>query len=280
MKLKIFALAFAAGFIFCVFGAAFFIFRFQAAKPEEQTAEEPEEVVFLETDSANFLLVFEDEGSFGPFTIVNFDAKTGRIPVFSFSEKAAMDYGGVKISAGALFSSVSPEVFAGTLESNLGIELAGYFIWNRESAEAVIAKAGTFDYMLPKNIKYSKGTGYVNLLSGVQNMTGKKICDIVENPGFSEGERCDTLSRMISAFFNRRLKRFLPESNLYSVLFNYTRTDISAFDKEKYSALVKVLCASGESLSGHITNDTEKELSTGLLYFSEDTLKRVEKYFG
>ena len=191
-----------------------------------------------------------------------------------------MDYGGVKISAGALFSSVSPEVFAGTLETNLGIELAGYFIWNRESAEAVISKAGTFDYMLPKNIKYSKGTGYVNLISGVQNMTGKKICDIVENPGFSEGERCDILSRMISAFFNRRLKRFLPESSLYSVLFNYTRTDISAFDKEKYSALVKVLCASGESLSGHITNDTEKEISTGLLYFSEDTMKRVEKYFG
>lgn len=280
MKLKIFALAFSAGFIFCVFGAAFFIFRFYGAKPEEPIANEPLEPVFLETEYANFLLIYEDESRFGPFSLINFDAKTGRIPVFTFSEKAALDYGGVTLSAGALFSSVSPEVFAGTVETNLGVELSGYFIWNRESAEALLAKAGTFDYMLPEDIKYSGETSYVNLLSGVQNMTGKKICDIVENPKFSEGERCDILSRIISAFFNRRLKRFLPESGVYSTIFNYTKTDISAFDKEKYAELIKILCASGESLSCHITNDTEKELSSGLLYFSPETVKRVEKYFG
>ena len=193
---------------------------------------------------------------------------------------AAVDYGGVKISAGKLFSSVSPEVFAGTIETNLGIEISGYLIWNRESAEALIAKAGTFDYILPKDIRYSDGTRYVNLISGVQSMNGKKICDIITNPKFSEGERCDTLSRMISAFFNRRLRRFLPESGVYSVIFNYTKTDISAFDREKYSALIKVLCDSGESLSGHVTNDTEREVSTGLLYFSEGTLGRIKKYFG
>ncbi|MBR2041044.1 MAG: LCP family protein [Oscillospiraceae bacterium] len=280
MKIRIFALAFSVGFILSVFGAALFIFRYYGAKPEEALPEKPAETVFLETESANFLLIFEEEGNFGPFSLVNFDAKTGRIPVFSFSQKAAVDYGGVKISAGKLFSSVSPEVFAGTIETNLGIEISGYLIWNRESAEALIAKAGTFDYILPKDIRYSDGTRYVNLISGVQSMNGKKICDIITNPKFSEGERCDTLSRMISAFFNRRLRRFLPESGVYSVIFNYTKTDISAFDREKYSALIKVLCDSGESLSGHVTNDTEREVSTGLLYFSEGTLGRIKKYFG
>ena len=67
---------------------------------------------------------------------------------------------------------------------------------------------------------------------------------------------------------------------LYPVLFNYTETDLSAFDKEKYSKLIEVLCSSGESLSGHITNDTEKDLSTGLLYFSDPTKERIIKYFG
>ncbi|MBR3952829.1 MAG: LCP family protein [Oscillospiraceae bacterium] len=280
MKIRIFALAFSAGFILSVFGAALFVFRYYGAKPEEVIPEKPAETVFLETESANFLLIFEEKGNFGPFSLVNFDAKTGRIPVFSFSQKAAVDYGGVKISAGKLFSSVSPEVFAGTIETNLGIEISGYLIWNRESAEALIAKAGTFDYILPKDIRYSDGTRYVNLISGVQSMNGKKICDIITNPKFSEGERCDTLSRMISAFFNRRLRRFLPESGVYSVIFNYTKTDISAFDREKYSALIKILCDSGESLSGHVTNDTEREVSTGLLYFSEGTLGRIKKYFG
>mgnify|MGYP007112558967 CR=1 FL=1 len=59
-----------------------------------------------------------------------------------------------------------------------------------------------------------------------------------------------------------------------------TETDLSAFDKEKYSKLIEVLCSSGESLSGHITNDTERSPETGLLYFSDSTKERIRKYFG
>ncbi|MBQ6580105.1 MAG: hypothetical protein IIX33_04690, partial [Oscillospiraceae bacterium] len=80
--------------------------------------------------------------------------------------------------------------------------------------------------------------------------------------------------------FNRRLRRFLPESNVYPVIFNYTETDLSAFDKERYSKLAEVLCSSGKSLSGHITNDTERSPETGLLYFSDSTKERIKKYFG
>lgn len=280
MKFKIFILAFSVGFVFCFSAALFFIFALPEKDPENKKEEFSSEAVFLEEDQAVFLLAFTDKNSSGPFTLINFDAKTGRIPVFTFSEKAAINYGGVFVSAGSLFSSVSPEIFAGTVETNLDIELSGYFIWNRESAEKIIAKAGTFDYILPKNVRYSKGTSYVNLISGVQNMNGKKICDIAFNPGFSEAERCDTVSRMTAAFLNRRLRHFLPESKLHSVIFNYTETDLSAFDREKYSKLIKVLCASGKSISGHITNDTEKDLSTGLLYFSDSTKERIKKYFG
>lgn len=280
MKLRVFALAFSVGFIFCFSFAAFFVFRFFGNKIPKPENENFEEVIFLEEDSAVFLLVFEEEGRFGPFTLINFDAKAGRIPVFTFSEKAALDYGGVAVSAGALFSSVSPEVFAGTVETNLGTELSGYFIWNREAAEKIIAKAGTFDYILPKDLYYSNGASYVNLVSGVQNMTGKKICDIITFPDFSEAERCDTVSRMTAAFLNRRLRRFLPESNVYPTLFNYAETDVSAFDKERYAKLIEVLCASGESLSGHITNDTERDPNTGFLYFSDATKARLKKYFG
>lgn len=280
MKLRIFALAFITGFVFCFSAAAFFIFSF-GKNPLPEKSEIPEtEAVFLENEKEVFLLIYENPKSFGPFTLLSFDAKAGRIPVFSFSEKAALNYGGVFISAGNLFSAVSPEVFAGTVETNLGIELSGYFIWNREAAEEIVSKTGGFDYFLPKNIRYSEGDSYVNLLSGVQSMNGKKICDLAENPKFSEAERCDTVSRLGAAFFNRRLKRFLPESNVYSVIFNFTKTDVSAFDKESIAKLVEVLCSSGESLSGHITNDTEKDLSTGLLYFSDETKKRIIKYFG
>ncbi|MBQ5321886.1 MAG: hypothetical protein J6J07_00385, partial [Oscillospiraceae bacterium] len=274
MKLRIFMLAFSVGFVFCFSAAAFFVFNFSGNKVPEILTENPEKPVFLEEENAVFLLAFENKNGFGPFTLINFDAKAGRIPVFSFSKNAAINYGGVFLSAEALFSSVSPEVFAGTVETNLGIELAGYFIWNRESAEEIIAKTGTFDYVLPEDIKYSDGSSYVNLSSGVQNMNGKKICDIALSPKFSEAERCDTVSRMTAAFLNRRLRRFLPESSVYSTIFNYTETDVSAFDKEKYSKLIEVLSSSGTSLSGHITNDTEKDTGTGLLYFSAETKER------
>ena len=280
MKLKIFILAFSVGFVFCFSVAVFLVFAFSKNHPQNPIPQSSENAVFLEEENAVFLLIYESENGFGPFTIINFDAKNGRIPVFTFSEKAALNYGGVYLSAGALFPSVSPKVFAGTVETNLGIEFSGYFIWNDEAAEKIISKAGTFDYILPENIKYSQGATYVNLVYGVQNMNGKKICDIIENPKFSEAERCDIVSRMAASFLNRRLKRFLPESNLYSVLFNYTETDLSAFDKERYSKLVEVLCSSGESLSGHITNDTERSAETGLLYFSDSTKERIKKYFG
>ena len=280
MKFRIFILAFSVGFAFCFSVALFFVFGFSEKQTEETFPEVLENQVFLEEESAVFLLIYKNEKSFGPFTLINFDAKAGRIPVFTFSEKAALNYGGVFLSAGSLFSSVSPEVFAGTVETNLEIELSGYFIWNCESAEKIISKTGTFDYVLPENIRYSEGSAYVNLVSGVQNMNGKKICDIIENPKFSEAERCDTFSRIASAFFNRRLKRFLPESNVYSVIFNYTETDLSAFDKERYSAIIKVLSDSGKTVSGHITNDTERSPETGLLYFSDPTKERIKKYFG
>lgn len=280
MRLRIFALAFLAGFVFCFFAGAFFVFRFSGSAEPEPEEEVPYEEVFLEEEKAVFLLIYEDENSFGPFTLIGFDAGNGRIPVFTFSEKAALSYGGVFLSAGALCSSVSPEIFAGTVETNLGTELSGYFIWNRESAEKIVAKAGTFDYVLPENIRYSKGDSYVNLVSGVQNMNGKKICDIFASPEYSEGERCDVVSRITAAFLNRRLRRFLPESNIYSTIFNYTKTDVSAFDKESFSKLTEVLCSSGKSISSHVTNDTERDVSTGLLYFSDSTKERILKYFG
>ena len=280
MRFRIFILAFSVGFVFCLSAALFFVFGFSKNQTAETLPEVSENTFFLEEESAVFLLIYENEKGFGPFTLINFDARAGRIPVFTFSEKAALNYGGVFLSAGSLFSSVSPEVFAGTVETNLEIELSGYFIWNCESAEKIISKTGTFDYILPENIKYSEGTTYVNLVSGVQNLNGKKICDIVENPKFSEAERCDTLSRIFASFFNRRLKRFLPESNVYPVIFNYTETDLSAFDKERYSAIIKVLSDSEKTVSGHITNDTERSLETGLLYFSEATEERIRKYFG
>ncbi len=279
MKIRIFALAFTAGFVFCFLGALFFVFRFSKIPENEKTEEEKEEI-FLEDDRAVFLLIHESEKGFGPFTLINLDAREGRIPVFTFSGKAALDYGGVSVSADSLFSSVSPEVFAGAVETNLGIELAGYFIWNRESAEKIISETGSFDYILPEDIRYSDGERYVNLISGVQNMTGKKICDIVECPHFSESERCDVFSRITAAFLNRRLRRFLPESGVYPTIFNYTETDINAFDKERWAKLVGVLCGSGKSISGHITNDTERDISVGLIHFSEDTEKRIRKYFG
>jgi len=280
MKLRIFMLAFSVGFVFCFSAAAFFVFNFSGNKVPEILTENPEKPVFLEEENAVFLLAFENKNGFGPFTLINFDAKAGRIPFFSFSKNAAINYGGVFLSAEALFCSVSPEVFAGTVETNFDIEISGYFIWNSESAEKIISKAGTFDYILPENLYYSGEASYVNLLSGIQNMNGKKICDVFEYPKFSEAERCDTVSRITAAFLNRRLRRFLPESGVYSTIFNYTKTDVSAFDKEKYSKLIEVLCSSGESLSGHITNDTEKDPETGLLYFSDSTKERIKKYFG
>ncbi len=279
MKLKIFSLAFAVGFVFFFSIAAIYVYRFSGNTAEEPETE-AEETPFLETDFASFLLVFENNGDYGPFTIVSFDAKNGRIPVFTFSSMTAMTYSGITLSAGELFSRVSHEVFAGTVESELGVELSGYFIWGKEGAEKIILETGTFDYILPESLYFSDGTRYVNLSAGVQNMTGKKVFDIVTYPNFSEATRCDTVSRIFAAFFERRLRRFLPESgNIYNTLYKCLETDVTAFDVGKYQSLIKVLATSGNYVSSHVTNDIERDTETNLLYFSETTKARVKKYF-
>lgn len=279
MKLKIFSLAFAAGFVFFFSVAAIYVYRFSRTEPEKPETPE-EEQPFLETDRAVFLLAFENGGEYGPFTLVSFDAKNGRIPFFTFSAMTAFAYSGVTLPAGELFSKVSPKVFAGTAETELGVELSGYFIWNKESAEEIISKTGGFDYILPENLYYSDGTRYVNLSAGVQNMTGKKVYDIVTYPGFSESARCDTLSRIFAAFFERRLRRFLPESgNIYNTIYKYTETDVTAFDAENYQALIKILAGSGNCVSSHVTNDVERDSESGLIYFSDETKTRIKKYF-
>ena len=141
-------------------------------------------------------------------------------------------------------------------------------------------RLGGFDYILPENLYYSDGTRYVNLSAGVQNMTGKKVYDIVTYPGFSESARCDTLSRIFAAFFERRLRRFLPESgNIYNTIYKYTETDVTAFDAENYQALIKILAGSGNCVSSHVTNDVERDSESGLIYFSDETKTRIKKYF-
>ncbi len=279
MKLKIFSLAFAAGFVFFFSIAAIYVYRFSGTEVETPETDS-DDIPFLETDFASFLLIFKNDGSYGPFTIVSFDAKNGRIPVFTFSSMTAMTYSGVTLSAGELFSKVSHEIFAGTVESELGVEISGYFIWDKSGAEEIIAKTGNFDYILPESLYFSDGTRYVNLTAGVQNMTGKKVFDIVTYPNFSEATRCDTVSRIFAAFFERRLRRFLPESgNIYNTIYQCLETDVTAFDVEKYQSLVKVLATSGSYMSSHVTNDVELDTKTNLLYFSEATKARVKKYF-
>ena len=82
MKLRIFALAFSIGFVFCLSSALFFIFAFPEKSKENLFPENSSEAVFLEEEQAVFLLVFKDGNKTGPFTVINFDAKSGRIPVF------------------------------------------------------------------------------------------------------------------------------------------------------------------------------------------------------
>ncbi len=279
MKMRIFSLALGAGFLILFSITAVFVYRYSKSSPET-TASETEEQSYISADPAVFLFIFEDEKNYGPFSLIALDVEHGRIPVFSFSGKTEMSYSGISLSAGELFSMTSEKVFTGALEKELNINIDGYFVWNRESAETLISKSGGFDYVLPKSLFYSDGKRYINLSAGVQSINGKKFTDIVTYPEFTEAERCDTLSRMIAEFLRRRLRRFLPESgNLFSVLYNAAKTDISALEREEYISAVNEILSTGTVSSSHVTCDVLKDTSTGLFSFTEETLARVEKYF-
>lgn len=279
MKFRIFSLALGAGFLILFSIAAVFVYRYSDPEPETDISEK-EEQSYISADPSVFLLVFDGGESYGPFSLVALDIEHGRIPVFSFSGMTEISYSGTTLSAAELLSMTSEKVFAGAMEKELGIEIDGYFIWDNESAEALISKSGGFDYVLPESLVYTDKNRYINLAAGVQSMTGKKFTDIVTFPKFTEAQRCDTLSRMLAEFLRRRLRRFLPENgDLSSVLCRETKTDINALEREGYLSAIKELLSTGNISSSHVTCDVLKDESTGLLSFSEETLARVEKYF-
>lgn len=279
MKMRIFSLALGAGFLFLFSFTAVFVYRFSKADSKPAETETGEES-YIYTEPAVFLLAFENGGEYGPFSLVALDVENGRIPVFSFSGNTAMEYSGTVLTASELFYASSEKVFAGAAEKALGIEIDGYFIWNEESAENIISKSGSFDYVLPESLKYSDGKRYIDLSAGVQSMTGKKFFDIVTYPKYSETERCDTLSRMLAEFLRRRLRRFLPENgDLSSVLYRSTKTDVSAIEREQHLAAIRELLSTGRISSSHVTCDVIKDEATGFFRFSDETLLRVKKYF-
>ena len=278
MKMKIFMLAFCVGFTFFFSAAAIFVWRYSSGGAEPPAAEESSGAeVFAK--SATLLLVFEEDGAAGPFTLVCFDPQSGRIPVLTFPAEAVLESAPGAPAAAEAFAALSRDEFAAAVENELGIGISGWFIWNRSTCEAVMPKAGSFDYILPESLHYSGGGRYIDLAAGVQSITGKKLYDLVTYPNFDPAARCDTTSRLISLFFGRRLRRFLPESSaLSAAVYSSTENSADAFFRAELRGTIKALCAGKSAVASHVTCDLAAD-EGGRLYFSESTRERVKKYF-
>ena len=277
MRLRIFALAFAAGFVFLFSVAAIAVWNFV---PKEETEQQPETENEYENELAVFLLAFEENGSAGPFTLVGFDLKRGRAPVLTFPSETALNYSGVTLSAENLFVSVSREAFAGTVENELGIELSGYFVWNAEGCENIISAAGPFDFALGRDIKYKGNNGLVSLVSGVHSVTGAKALDILRFPNYTALGRCDMHSRLAAAFLNKRMKRLGSGSGgLYPTIFEKTETDVDAEAAAVFGDMAKTLSGLGKGVASGISADMDRDKKDNLLYFSDDTRAKIVKYF-
>lgn len=279
MKLKIFMLAFCAGFAIFFSVAAVFVYRYSdyMQSPEEPAAEEDSAPAFAEKTA--LLLIFEEDGKTGPFSVVCFDGEKGRIPVISFPAEVVFESVPGKKTAGELFSSLSRKDFLSAAERELGIKISAWFLWNKATCEEVISKAGAFDYILPKDLYYSDGERYINLSAGVQSVTGKKFYDMITYPGFDQIDRCDTASRLISIFLGRRLRRFAPEgAALSSAVYESTENSADAFFRAELHGIIAGLCSEKKPVASHVTCDLEP-FEEGVFRFSKSTRERFIKYF-
>ena len=280
MKGKIFSLAFAVGFVALFILSSAFTYRWIQSRNKTPSKAESTESFYLSTPKAVFLLVFTGGDEPGPFSLVALDGKAGRIPVFSFSGATVFSEQSDSATAGELFDRLSVKGFAGAVEKELAVEISGYFLWDDESAEKILAKTGTFDYRLAKPLHYKKDGKTVDLAAGTQNMTAKKLTDLLTVPVFTETERSDLASRLLAAFFERRLRRFLPQSgDLYETLAKETETDVSALEKGRYQDIFEVLAKKKSPVASHVTCDTEKDGESGKLWFSSQSRDRIKKYF-
>lgn len=275
--MKIFMLAFCVGFVFFFSAAAVFVWRYSAAAEPPSAEESSAPEVFAK--NAALLLIFEDGGAAGPFTLVCFDPQNGRIPVLTFPAEAVLESTPGAPAAAEAFAALSHDEFAAAIEKELEIGISGWFIWNRGTCEAVMAKAGSFDYILPESLHYSGGGRYIDLAAGVQSITGKKLYDLVTFPDFDPAARCDMTSRLVSLFFGRRLRRFLPENSVLSAaVYSSTENSADAFFRAELRSTIKALCAGKNAVASHVTCDLDAD-EDGRLYFSESTRERVKKYF-
>lgn len=278
MKMRIFMLAFCVGFVFFFSAAAIFVYRYSgsaASTPEDAESSAPE--VFAK--NATLLLIFEEDGAAGPFSLVCFDAENGRIPVLTFPAGAVFESAAGAPTAAEAFAALSHDDFAAAAEKELGIGISGWFIWNRSTCEAVMAKAGSFDYILPESLHYSGGGRYIDLSAGVQSITGKKLYDLITYPNFDESARCDITSRLLSLFFGKRLRRFLPENSaLSAAVYESTENSADAFYRAELRSTIKALCSGKSAIASHVTCDLE-DGGDGRLLFSAATRTRLQKYF-
>lgn len=270
-------LAFCVGFTFFFSAAAIFVWRYSggAAPPAAEESSAPE--VFAE--NVTLLLIFEDDGAAGPFTLVCLDPENGRIPVLTFPAEVIFESASGAPTAAEAFAALSPEEFSAAAEKELGIGISCRFIWNRAACEAVMPKAGSFDYILPEDLHYSGGGRYIDLAAGVQSITGKKLYDLVTYPDFDPAARCDVTSRLISLFFGKRLRRFLPENSaLSAAVYSSTENSADAFLRAELHGAVKALCAGKTAVASHVTCELAEDESGGL-HFTAVTRERVKKYF-
>lgn len=276
--MKIFMLAFCVGFVFFFSAAAVFVWRYSDGGTEPPITDESS-VADVFAKSTTLLLIFEDGGAAGPFTLVCFDPENGRIPVLTFPAEAVLESAPGAPAAAEAFAVLSHDEFAAAIEKELGICISGWFIWSRSTCESVISKAGSFDYILPESLHYSGGGRYIDLAAGVQSITGKKLYDLVTYPDFEPAARCDVTSRLASLFFGRRLRRFLPENSaLSAVVYSSTENSADAFFRAELRSTIKALCAGKSAVASHVTCDLDTD-NDGRLHFSESTRVRAKKYF-
>lgn len=276
MRVKIFMAAFcvAFGLFFCA--GAVWVYGWSAKTPPK--TEEKTDSGAVPAESESLVLVFEQDGNSRVLSILRLDAQNGRIPVLSFSPDVVFEHGGGK-TAGELYSELGAEGFCAAVSTELGIETDGWFVWDKSTCEKVMAKAGAFDYILEKPLYYADGERYINLAAGVQSISGKKLFDILTYPNFDEITRCHTASRLIAAFFGRRLRRFLSEGSApRAAVYNSTKNSADAFFRARLHASVLALCGENAAVASHITCDMDED-EHGRLFFSDETRTRIKKYF-
>ena len=236
-----------------------------------------------ENEGISFLLAKRpNEGSHGVYALIKTEPQSAKATITVLPWQL-MGHSGTKHRTLDGFAESSGRDILNAVNSALKINVKKYILMSDESMSYCLDMLGGIKYDVPKNVEYENETDYVSVFAGSQQISGKMIIGLLENPE-NFGKNTDGLKNignLICAVLGGQDEARLKEvaEPLYKKLISNSDTNLSYEDYVmREDALFYMLYSESHKID-LITAEGNFDIIRDNFTPSEEFSKRVQSIF-